>query len=85
MSPVKKVANKPNIIEEKTEEYCESMDIGSGSGTSGQVQSVSRKQEVKRSAAEGIASDILNIVGEYTYLQNKGNPVWYHSHLCMFG
>ena len=84
MSPVKKVANKPSIIEEKTEEYGD-MDIGSGSGTSGQDQSVSRKQEVERSATEGIAPDILNIVGEYTYLQEGKTSVDNTVHLCTFG
>ena len=66
MSPVKKAANKPSMIEEKTEDHSGSAEISSGVGASGQDQnqSASVKRHPERSAAEGVAPDILSFVGE---------------------
>ena len=69
MNLVKKAANKPSIIEEKTEDHSASTEISSGGEASGQDQnqSVSIKRHPERSAAEGVAPDILSFVGELIF------------------
>ena len=70
MSPVKKAANKPSMIEEKTEDdHSGSAEISSGVGASGQdqKQSASVRRNPERSAAEGVAPDILSFVGKLIF------------------
>ena len=69
MSPVKKAANKPSVIEGKNEDHSGSTEVSSGGEASGRDQnhSASVKRHPERSAAEGLAPDILSFVGELIF------------------
>ena len=69
MSPVKKAANKPSMIEKTEDDHSGSAEISSGVGASGQdqKQSASVRRHPERSAAEGVAPDILSFVGKLIF------------------